>query len=64
MRTLGVVGAGVGVAVAAAGVYLLVSGEDSRKYDRPSRETIAGRSLVPLAWIDGSGAAVGLRASF
>jgi hypothetical protein len=64
MRTLGIVGAGVGVAAVATGVYLLVTGEDSGKYDHPSGETIAGRAWVPLAWVDGRGANVGVRASF
>jgi hypothetical protein len=49
------VGAGVGAAAAAVGLYLLITSDDPRRYERAA--------IVPSAWIDpaGAGASVSVR---
>jgi hypothetical protein len=65
LRTMSVVGAGVGVAAAAIGVYLLLTNEDARKYDRPTSPASApALTFVPSTWIHPGGAGAGLRVLF
>jgi hypothetical protein len=60
LRTLGVVGAGVGVAAVAIGIYLLLTNDDARKYDRPA----SALSFLPSPWLYRGGAGADLRVSF
>jgi hypothetical protein len=56
------VGVGVGAAVAAAGIILLVT-NDTHRFDK--KETSGGlRSLSPLGWTDPHGGGIGLRGAF
>jgi hypothetical protein len=64
VRTLGFVGLGVGVAAAAVGTYLVLSGEDANRYDLPRGDEPLARRLLPLAWVDGRGGGFGLAARF
>jgi hypothetical protein len=65
LRTLSAVGAGVGLAAAAIGVYLLLTNDDARRYDRPA-SSASGSALtfVPSTWVHPGGAGAGLRVLF
>ena len=63
LRTLSAVGAGVGVAAAAIGLYLLLTNDDPHRYDRPVGQGSA-LTFVPSTWIHPGGAGAGLRVLF
>ena len=52
-RTIGIVGLGVGAAVAVTGVVLLLTGNDPDKYDRPEPEKLGARRKPRFALTPG-----------
>ncbi len=65
VRTLSAVGAGVGVAAAAIGLYLLLTNDDPHRYDRPAGPgSAAALTFVPSTWIHPGGAGAELRVLF
>jgi hypothetical protein len=61
MRNISAVGAGVGVAAVAVGVYLLLTNDDPKRYDRSAGPAL---TFVPSPWIDRSGAGAALTVRF
>ena len=65
LRNLSAVGAGVGLAAAATGLYLLLTNDDPHRYDRPAGHASASTlTFVPSTWIHPGGAGAGLRVLF
>jgi hypothetical protein len=65
LRNLSAVGAGVGLAAAATGLYLLLTNDDPHRYDRPTgHASTSTLTFVPSTWIHAGGAGAGLRVLF
>ena len=60
---IGVAVAGVGVAAALTGVYLLLTGDDPARYDRPTSEE-AAHPLLGFSALDSHGGVVTLVGRF
>lgn len=66
-RTLGAVGAGVGLAAAAVGLYLLLTNDDPHKYDRaaaPGSAPPPALTFRPSTWFHPAGAGAALNIDF
>jgi len=66
LRTVGIIGAATGVAVAGVGLALLIISPSPTRYDRRGDETLASRSprLVPVVFAGPDGATIMLHGSF
>jgi hypothetical protein len=64
MRTGGLVGAGVGVALIGVGVALFALGPDPGRYDRPESEALSLRNLLPVVSVGQNSASLTLAGRF
>ncbi len=64
LRTAGIVGAGVGVALIGVGVALFILGPDPGRYDRPDAETLAWQNFLPVVSVGYRGASLTLTGRF
>ena len=64
LRTGGLVGVGVGVALIGVGVALFALGPDPSRYDRPEAETLSLRSILPVVTVGQNSACLTLAGRF
>jgi hypothetical protein len=64
LRTGGLVGAGVGVALIGVGVALFALGPEPGRYDRPESETLSLRKILPVVTLGQSSASLTLASRF